>query len=183
MEEKQTKILKTFLELLNTGSKCNEFTFTSASLIHDVSKGELDLLFPYGVFEAVQKLWDIHLEELKPLILQNEGITKGVKMAVLSSFELLSPYKKALRNIVKFLLLPKNILASPKFIWRLCDTIWGKVEGGSAGFSYYSKRMILFTIYNNCFLYFITSKNHTKLQEVLEKQLSLLQKIVKKFKR
>jgi len=180
MEEKQEKILRTFLELLNTGSKFSLFTLYSAGDMHECPKGEIDLLFPYGLFELTKKLWNIHLEEVAFLINKEGGITIGVKDAIMNSFTLLTPNKKAIINITKFLLLPQNILLVPNFSWKFADAVWGKLEGGNSGFSYYTKRLSLATIYSNCFIYFITSKNHTRIHEVMEKQLSLLFKVTKK---
>lgn len=180
MEEKQEKILRTFLELLNTGSKFNLFTLYAAGSMHEYFKGEVDLLFPYGLFDICKKLWNIHLEEVAFLINKEHGITTGVKDAIMGSFTLLNPNKKAIINITKFLLLPQNILFLPKFSWQFADAIWGKLEGGNSGFSYYTKRLSLATIYSNCFIYFITSKNHTRMHEVMEKQISLLFKLTKK---
>lgn len=183
MQEKQTKILQTFLELLNKGGKFNTFTLASAGASLDISKGEMDLLFPYGLFEICEKLWQVHLDELTPFISKEGGVTLGVKNAIKQSFTLLAPNKRAMICIFKFLLLPQNILFTPKFLWQFADRIWSKLEGGNAGFSYYTKRASLASIYSNCFIYFITSKNHTKLDVIIEKQISFIINLAKKFKK
>mgnify|MGYP003545504816 CR=1 FL=1 len=180
MNEKQEKILRSLVELLNTGSKLSLFTLYSAGDANALSKGEVDLLFPYGLFDICKKLWKIHLEEITFIINKESGITVGVKDAIMNSFTLLTPNKKAVINITKFLLLPQNILFVPKLSWKFADAVWGSLEGGDSGFSYYTKRLSLATIYSNCFIYFITSKSHSRLHEVMEKQLSILFKLTKK---
>lgn len=180
MNEKQEKILRTLLELLNAGSKFSLFTLYAAGDANELSKGEVDLLFPYGLFDICQKLWKIHLEEINFLIKKESGITIEVKQAIMNSFTFLTPNKKAVIRITKFLLLPQNILFVPKFAWKFADAVWGGIEGGNSGFSYYTKRLSLSIIYSNCFIYFITSRNHSRLYEVMEKQLSILFKLTKK---
>jgi ubiquinone biosynthesis protein COQ9 len=178
MEEKQAQILEEFLFRINTGSGFSVFTFTASASKFDVTKGELDLLFPFGLFEVCEKLLVKHISEIEAN--NNNGITEGVKMAVLSSFNLLTPYKKAVRKIVKFLLLPQNTIKAPKFFWEISSAIWQKLGVSDNTFNYYSKRAILSGVYANCFLYFVLSKNHHNLEAILNKQLSLISKFKKR---
>ena len=179
MEEKRAKILEAFLNLINTSSDFSAFTLNSASASLEITKGELDLLFPYGLFQVCELLLEKHINEIEAS--NEQGITNGVKMAVLSSFSLLSPYKRALRKMVKFLLLPQNAIKAPKFFWNISNAIWQKLGVNDANFSFYSKRAILSGIYANCFLYFLLSKNHEKLESILQKQLDLLGKLKRKY--
>ena len=157
MEEKQIKVLEEFLNLINTSSNFSEFTLNAAASKFEITKGELDLLFPYGLFEVCEHLFAKHISEISTD--KEQGITNGVKLAVLSSFELLTPYKKALRKIVKFLLLPQNTIKAPKFFWQISNAIWQKLEVNDANFSFYSKRAILSGIYAHCFFIFYFLKN------------------------
>lgn len=179
MEEKQIKVLEEFLNLINTSSNVSEFTLTAAASKIHITKGELDLLFPYGLFEVCELLFDKHISEIQTN--KEQGITNGVKLAVLSSFELLTPYKRALRKLVRFLLLPQNVIKAPKFFWKISNAIWQKLGINDANFSFYSKRAILSGIYAHCFFYFLLSKNHEKLEYILQKQLDLITKFKKKY--
>ena len=179
MQEKQIKVLEEFLKLINSSSNCSAFTLSAAASKLEITKGELDLLFPYGLFEVCELLLQKHINEISTT--KEEGITNGVKNAILSSFELLSPYKRAVRKITKFLILPQNAIKSPKFLWQISNAIWQKLGVNDVNFSFYSKRLILSGIYGNCFSYFILSKNHEKLTQILETQLNLLNKFKKKY--
>lgn len=174
MQEKQLKILDEFKIMLNSGSDFSYFTLNSASSNLEITKGELDLLFPYGLFEVAKLLWKMHLDEVE--VLQNQGVTNAVKSGILSSFQHLSPYKKAVRKVVKFVLLPQNLPFGLKFFWKMADIIWQKGGVKDSSFSYYTKRAILSTIYANCFFYFLLSKNHNYLEKFIEGQLKFFRK-------
>ena len=179
MEETRAKILEEFLNLINTSCEFSHFTLNSASSKFEVTKGELDLIFPYGLPQVCELLLEKHIQEIETT--KEQGITNGVKMAVLSSFSLLTPYKRAVRKMVKFLLLPQNALKAPKFLWSISNAIWQKLGVNDANFSFYSKRAILSGIYGNCFAYFLLSKNHERLEGILQKQLDLLGKFKRKY--
>jgi ubiquinone biosynthesis protein COQ9 len=174
MQEKQLKVLDEFTKLLNSGSSFSKFTLNSACASLEITQGELDLLFPYGMFEVAEKLWQKHISEVEAS--KEFGVTNGVKMAILSSFNLLTPYKRAVRKVVKFLLLPQNLPFAPKFFWKMADAIWKKLQINDVSFSFYTKRALLSGIYANCFAYFLLSKNHSNLEEVVEKQLKFFRK-------
>jgi ubiquinone biosynthesis protein COQ9 len=177
--EKKEKIANEFLEVLKY-NKCNKFSLLCAASNLEITGGEFDILFKGGLVEVIEFLFQRHLDEIK--IHQTEKISERVKSGVLNSFEVLTPYKKPLRKIVRFLCLPQNIFLLPKFSYKISDCIWRKSGISDSGFSFYTKRFTLMAIYSSCFTYFILSAQNKKLKEILEKELSLLNKISRKFK-
>lgn len=179
MQEKKARIVEGFLNAVNCGSGFNEFTLSSIAAECGVTGGELELLLPYGMPEVAKELWQKHLEELKPLIKLENGVTKSVEAAILTSFELLKPYKRAVRKAFKFGLIPSNLPFSIKFFWQMADVIWKELGVNDSTFAYYTKRGILSGIYSSCFLYFILSSKALKLEDLLKKELTLLHKVMK----
>ena len=183
-ENKMEEILNEFLSLLQT-SNCNEFTLLSSASNLNISQGELNIIAPKGLKSVLEALLNKHIKELITEIQNNNtnGITEGVKQSILTSFTLFEPYKTQLRKIFKYLLNPLNIPTAIKFNFQISSAIWKALNVNDHSFSYYSKRVILAKIYSNCFLYFICSKNHSKLELIISKQLSLLFKITSFFKK
>ena len=177
-QDKKEIILQEFLKALES-SRFNDFTLQSVAGSLEITSGELNLIFPNGLEDVPKELLKKHKNELQAGILEMEktGITEGVKRSVLLSFELLNQHKKAVRKIFKFLISPKSIFLAPKFLYEISDTIWKSLGVNDSTFSFYSKRLILSTIYSNCFIYFCLSKNGEKLEKILSTQLSLLKKL------
>ena len=183
MESKKNEILLEFINALKT-SGFNEFTLNSVASNLNITQGELALIFPYGMQDVAKSLLNRHIDELvEAIAVQNvTGTTEKVKQAVLSSFNLLEDYKTQTRKLTRFLLTSLNIVYAPKFVYKIADAIWKECAPHDTTFSFYTKRAILSTIYTNCFFYFLLSKRHEKLEQILNKQLELLTKITKKFK-
>jgi rpsU-divergently transcribed protein len=178
MQEKQLKILEEFIKLINSSSEFSEYTLYSAGSKLEITKGEIDILFPYKMFGIAKILWEKHINEISAS--KENGITEGVKNAVLSSLSLLMPYKRAVRKVFKFLILPQNIIFAGKFFWNIADAIWKKLEVNDSSFKFYTRRAILSSIYGSCFLHFLISRDFAKTESLLKSQLELLQKITKR---
>ena len=74
-------------------------------------------------------------------------------------FENNSHLKKALPEMLKFLLRPGNILMSIKMLHENSDFIWSLSGDKSNDFSYYSKRGLLSMIYLATLIYWLNDKS------------------------
>ena len=82
-----------------------------------------------------------------------------IKTIMELKFENNNYLKKALPEMLKFLLRPGNLIMSIKMLHENSDFIWNLAGDKSNDFSYYSKRGLLSTIYLATLIYWLNDKS------------------------
>ena len=83
------------------------------------------------------------LEKLENVNPANHRIRDRVRVALLARFEVLNPYKEAVRESLSFWLWPTRKARAMKITWRLADRIWEWAGDTSADYNHYTKRGLL----------------------------------------
>lgn len=172
------EIANEFLLLLQS-SRCSQFTLKRAASNLDITEGQMDIIFPFGLYEVIEFLFKIHRDELTKKINFIEGTSISVKKAILTSFELLSPLKPEIIKIFRYISTSSQFHSLPKFSLQISDSIWKGIGSQDITFSYYTKRLTLAGIYSSCFIFFLTSNYKMTVENFLDMQLKILGKFFK----
>ena len=134
-----------------------------------------DLLFPDGLFHAATVYFEWTCKETFAAL--EEKDTKDLKtfakirLAVMTRFEVLSPYRKVEKVLFYYLLKhPKGAF----FLYKIIDQIWWWAGDKSLDHNFYTKRALLAGVYTSAFLTFLEddSLELIKTQAKLDLRLS-----------
>ena len=167
----------------------NDQLFINYSKVSKFSNEEINALFP----EGYKTLIDMYLEEINLKMTKN---SKKINLIRLRTHERVRELVKLRLNIMLkekilvkktfiHLLLPFNHRIAYKNLYRTVDQIWFLAGDNSTDFNFYSKRMILATIYTSTISHFINNNDYQKTINFLEKNLkkvSLIPKLKNKTK-
>jgi len=167
----------------------NDQLFFNYAKISKFSNEEINALFP----EGYKTLIDMYLEEINLKMTKN---SKKINLIRLRTHERVRELVKLRLNIMLkekilvkktfiHLLLPFNHKIAYKNLYRTVDQIWFLAGDNSTDFNFYSKRIILATIYTSTISHFINNNNFIETINFLEKNLkkvSLIPKLKNKTK-
>ncbi|MDM8335528.1 COQ9 family protein [Wolbachia pipientis] len=113
----------------------------------------------YSALEYIAEDLNSSMEtELRNSNLEDMKVHERVKLAVqirLSNYAQLPNYRKFLKNVLSFSVLPKYTYFSSKLLYRTVSAIWYGIHDQSTDFNYYTKRVILAGVYLSTLLFFI----------------------------
>ena len=163
MKSKQEKLANLFVQDVPKFGWSRETLLQCAKKLK-ISTPNLALLFPSFEYDV-----------LKFLIAQNNALVEKnynsfnnsslkvrdkIKTILELKFESNVYLKKALPEMLKFLLRPGNILMSVKLLHENSDFIWKLSGDKSNDFSYYSKRGLLSMIYLATLIYWLNDRSN-----------------------
>ena len=163
----------------------NDQLFFNYSKISNFSNEEINALFP----EGYKTLIDMYLEEINLKMTKNsEKINlirlrthERVRELVKLRLNIMLKEKKLVKKTFIHLLLPFNHKIAYKNLYRTVDQIWFLAGDSSTDFNFYSKRLILATIYTSTISHFINNDNYEETINFLEKNLKKVS-LIPKFK-
>ena len=104
-------------------------------------------VFPAGLGDVLAHLSSyadrMMLEKLAVLDKDGLRIRDYIHVAIMTRFEVLEPYKEALRLSLPYWARPFSQLRGGKIIWRSADAIWNWAGDTSDDYNYYTKRTLL----------------------------------------
>ena len=138
---------------------------------------EIYALFPEGYLSIVQ----MYLEEIdEKMIKESEKINlirlkthERIRELCILRLNIMSKEKDLISKTFLHLLLPHNYKFSSKNLYKTVDQIWFLAGDNSTDFNFYSKRIILASIYTSIMVHFINNDN-------MEETLFLLNKLLKR---
>ena len=153
--EKQL-ILKNFLKNAAFDG-WNETCLKLATQKAGFEEGYQHLLFPNGI-KDLTKLFHQNLnQEMKNQFLDctlNKAHEKIIYLLELK-IKLYQPHKEAVRALMKYNLNPLNILTAKLMLWDSCNIMWYLAGDRATDYNYYSKRILLASIYSSSILYWL----------------------------
>jgi ubiquinone biosynthesis protein COQ9 len=129
----------------------------------DMPKGEAVALFPRGAPDLIaefshwadrQMLDRLAREAAEPL-----GLSQRVALALRLRFEVLLPWREAVRRGLAVLALPHNAPLALRLLYDTVDAIWRGVGDRSTDFSFYTKRATLAGISAAAMLYWLDDRS------------------------
>lgn len=118
-------------------------------------------LFPKGPLE-VASYWSQRLdsEMLDQLSASNEiRIRDKISLAVRTRLQLLSPYREAVPQTVKYLGFPPYAGEGTRLLYQTVNKIWYYAGDSSTDYNFYTKRALLAFVYSSTFLYWLRDES------------------------
>ncbi|MDC0864739.1 COQ9 family protein [Rickettsiaceae bacterium] len=172
--ECRCKFFEALSEILETNSWSKK-TIPEAEKKCDFASGYHHVLFPAGISQVISKfeLWqDNKMLNLLNSVKRPGKIREKIALALeVRIMQILS--KEAMFNVNAFFSTPSNILSGGKSAYATCDAIWRYAGDKSNDFNYYTKRGLLFSVYQSSKLFYFAdnSKDHKDTKEFIKNAL------------
>ena len=162
MKSKQEKLAKLFIQEVPKFGWSRE-TLLQCAKKQRISTPVLAKLFPsfeYDVLKFIIAQNNIQVEKNYNSFNNSRLKTRDkIKTILELKFDSNEYLKKALPEMLKFLLRPGNLLMSIKMLHENSDFIWNLAGDKSNDFSYYSKRGLLSMVYLATLIYWLNDKS------------------------
>ena len=162
MKSKQEKLAKLFIQEVPKFGWSRE-TLLQCAKKQRISTSVLAKLFPsfeYDVLKFIIAQNNIQVEKNYNSFNNSRLKTRDkIKTILELKFDSNEYLKKALPEMLKFLLRPGNLLMSIKMLHENSDFIWNLAGDKSNDFSYYSKRGLLSIVYLATLIYWLNDKS------------------------
>ena len=181
LEIKKEKLLLEFINnVIFEGFSINTLRSVSLQIFKDINYHLV--LFPGGLAEIAEYYEQYALTRLMKQLEETteiKSITKKIETALIYKVIKSNFAKDFLAEITKFYLRPQNTPISIKASWNISDAIWQFAGDKSTNYNYYTKRGLLFSVYNTSILYYLKddSDDHTKTEEFIKNSLAKIASI------
>ena len=153
------------------------------SKTYKLDENEVNILFPKGNNDLIKFALDNLNEQLedycKNIDLIRLPTHKRVKKILLSKIELMNKDKKFYKKIFLKILIPQKQINLPSQLYKSIDRIWYIAGDTSVDFNFYTKRLILASIYTRIILFFFNNDDQNKLEKILDAYFKSVSKIPK----
>tara|TARA_B100001175_G_C19328422_1_gene551234 strand:- start:33 stop:659 length:627 start_codon:yes stop_codon:yes gene_type:complete len=143
-------------------------TLFEAALINGISSADARKMFPRGAIDLVKYYHEfedkIFLEQFREIDFNNLSHSKKIELALKKRFEIIVENKEAFKRSMALFALPFNQIEGINLVFSTCDKIWVEIGDRSVGFDWYTKRIILASIYFTSLL-FLFGDNSTNNKE------------------
>ena len=187
---KTTKIKsleKKRLELVNLAKNIvnkygwNDSLFEKISSRHRIAHEELAILFPDGYKQMLKLSLDYLNYELENICSQCDFIRmpvhKRIKKIIITKVNLMNKHKDFYRRTFYFLLIPINYKLLTTYLYKSVDLMWYISGDNSTDFNFYTKRMILLSVYSSVILHYISNDSLLETEKKLDNNLLKVSKI------
>jgi ubiquinone biosynthesis protein COQ9 len=145
--------------------------------------GEAMALFPRGAADLIAAFsrWaDLQmLDQLHTMPVEEMRLSQRIALALQLRFEVLAPWREAVRRGLSVLALPQNTLLGLRLLYDTVDAVWHGVGDGSNDFSFYTKRATLAGIYAAAVLFWLDDRSpgSAETQAFIERRLADLHRL------
>ena len=134
-------------------------TLFAAATKADITPKEAKELFPRAGIDLArfyhQYQDQIFFKEFLQIDISNFSHFEKVEIAMKMRFRAMAKNKEGLRKGMAIFAMPMYQIEGINLLWSTCDLIWFNIKDKSAGFSWYSKRITLVSIYLSTLLFFL----------------------------
>jgi len=128
-----------------------------------IAADEAEALFPRGALDLVAEFsrWADRrmLDWLETAPPEAGGVSGGVKRAICLRFEIVLPWREAVRRALSVLSVPPHAALGARLLYETVDGIWYAVGDSATDFSFYTKRATLAAIYSAALLYWLDDRS------------------------
>jgi ubiquinone biosynthesis protein COQ9 len=148
-----------------------------------ITPGEAEALFPRGAPDVVAAFsrWADRqmLDRLEHEMTEPVSLSRRVALALRLRFEVMLPYREAVRRALSVLSMPQNAALGMRLLYDTVDRIWWGVGDNSTDFSFYTKRASLAAVQMAATLYWLDDRSPDCLdtQAFIERRLADLHRL------
>ena len=179
-EKLKEKIFKSSIEIVIFDGWSDKTLFEAAS-INKISLADAKKMFPRGAIDLVKYYHEfedkIFLAQFREVDCSNLSHSKKIELALIKRFEIIAENKEVFRRSMALFALPFNQIEGINLVFSTCDKIWIEIGDISVGFDWYTKRIILASIYftSLLFLFGDNSTNHKETYRFISTRLDDLE--------
>lgn len=151
----------------------------------EISRAELDRLFPAGVADCIGHFLDrADREMVQELQRRNpsqmkvrERIAAGVRIRL----EQAAPHKDAVRRTLAYMAVPGQGGLGTRSLYRTVDAIWTAAGDTSTDYNFYTKRGLLAAVYSATLMFWLndSSEDHVETWDFLDRRIQDVMQIPK----
>lgn len=155
----------------------------SAARRADIPVDEAIALFPRGAPDLIAAFshWADRqmLERLETAFAEPVSLSRRVALALQLRFEVLLPWREAVRRGLSVLAMPQNAPLGLRLLYDTVDAVWHGVGDHATDFSFYTKRASLAAIHAAAMLYWLDDRSpgFTDTQAFIERRLADLHRL------
>jgi ubiquinone biosynthesis protein COQ9 len=120
-------------------------------------------LFPRGAPDLVAAFsrWADRrmLDRYEAMAPEAEGTAARIKRAVELRFEIVAPWREAVRRALSVLALPPHAALSARLLYETVNGVWYAVGDTATDFSFYTKRATLAGVYSAALIYWLEDRS------------------------
>ena len=183
IEQERLAILKQFLKNAVFERWSNNNLYKSAQNL-GFERSYVSLLFPNKIKDLTLYFNHLLNAQMTETFLSNpelKGVSETIASLIEIKFNLYHPHREAIRCLLQYNLLPQNLCAAQKSLWRTCDQIWYLAGDKSTDYNYYSKRTLLAYVYSSSLLYWLSdeSENYLDTKSFIRRKIKSVLKLGK----
>lgn len=180
LKNNKLKILKEVKQYASNDG-WNDNLFISIEKFSKLTYHEIIALFPNRCFDLIE----MYLEEInEKMTFQSQKINliqlrvhERIRELFILRLKIMLKEKKLISKTFLYLLMPQNFRQASKSLYKTVDQMWFLAGDNSTDFNFYSKRIILSSIYLTVMIHFINNENIDETINILNKQLKRVSKI------
>ncbi len=167
-------------------------TITDACINASLPSNMGELIFSEGNISIIDYFFSSIDKKMKDIFIENvntnnsniNSIREKIIHCIHIRLSLLEEHKSALGRTISYLLLPWNLGIATKLNWRSSDVMWRAIGDASIDYNYYTKRLVLSSLYKSVILYFLNDNSSDYQQTMLfvERNINRLIKSLKFIK-
>jgi len=144
----------------------------------DMPAEEALALFPRGAPDLVAAFsrWADHrmLDWYDSAPPEGEGTGARVKRALGLRFEVVAPWREAVRRALSMLAMPPHAAFGARLLYETVDGIWYAVGDTATDFSFYTKRATLAAVYSAALMYWLEdrSEDFAETRDFIDRRLA-----------
>lgn len=148
-----------------------------------IAEAEAEALFPRGAADLVAGFsrWADRrmLDRIDGAVLDELGTTGRIRLALETRFDLLGPWREAVRRALAELALPQNAALGCRLLYETVDGIWYAAGDAATDFSFYTKRATLAALLAAATVYWLDdrSQDATDTAAFIDRRLGDLRRV------
>ena len=181
-DKKKVEVLN-FAADLATFDGWSDKTLFAAATKAGISPKEAKVLFPRAGIDLArfyhQYQDQIFFKEFLQIDISNLSHFEKVEIAMKMRFRAMAKNKEGLRKGMVIFAMPMYQTEGINLVWSTCDLIWFNIKDKSTGFSWYSKRITLVSVYLSTLLFFLgdNSSNTRETELFISRRLADVKKL------
>ncbi len=157
-DKKKVEVLN-FAADLATFDGWSDKTLFAAATKADISSKEAKVLFPRAGIDLARFYHEyqdqVFFKEFLQIDISNLSHFEKIDIAMKMRFRAMAKNKEGLRKGMAIFAMPMYQIEGINLVWSTCDLIWFNIKDKSTGFSWYSKRITLGSIYLSTLIFFL----------------------------
>ena len=150
---------------------CQELSIPTSKLYQMFPRGGVDLAIAFHGRDDSR-----FLEQFLTDIADQPSrrVRDSIKIALISRLDVAAENKEAVKRSMSLLTSPLYVSDGIRALWNTCDKIWSAIEDDSKDFNWYSKRLILSSVYSATLIFWMEddSKDFQDTKDFIGRRIS-----------